>query len=100
MAARHVCYCMRLKQKCDIRGQKLQNLAPSSSFVYSFRREVDGAECIFDYVCQGGLCDIGSGDFHIETRCDPRLNDVTFVGEDPNLHNRYGSVDICPVIKL
>ena len=27
----------------------------------------------FDYVCEGFLCSIGSGDFHIEKECDRAL---------------------------
>ena len=27
----------------------------------------------FDYVCEGFLCSIGSGDFHIEQECDRAL---------------------------
>ena len=35
---------------------------------------VNGADNIrFDYVCEGFLCGIGSGDFHIEQECDHAL---------------------------
>lgn len=53
-----------------------------------WRRESDGSTCRFDYVCEGFLCGIGSGDFHIEQECDRALQDVEYIGEDPNLHNR------------
>jgi len=60
----------------------------------SWRRESDGALCKFTYVCSGFLCNIGSGDFHIEKYCDASLSDIVYVGEDPNYHNRQCGIKI------
>jgi len=59
-----------------------------------WRRESDGSTCRFDYVCEGFLCSIGSGDFHVEQECDRALQDVEYIGEDPNLHNRVCGLKI------
>jgi len=55
----------------------------------TWTRLKDNSFCQFSYVCDGFLCDIGSGDFSIETVCSPALRSrVKFEGEDPNYHNR------------
>ena len=69
------------------------------------------------YVCEGFLCDIGSGDFSISTSCTAALryskddicdddicfrlqlifyssNRVAFFGEDPNYHNRICGLQV------
>ena len=60
----------------------------------TFYRESDGAACDFYYECEGALCGVGSGDFHIESVCDPRLVDVTYFGEDPNLSNNICGINV------
>merc|ERR1711981_114120 len=60
----------------------------------TWTRAKDGEMCRFSYVCSGFLCDVGSGDFRIETECSQGLRDVTFYGEDPNFHNRICGIKI------
>jgi len=60
----------------------------------TWTRAKDGEMCRFSYVCSGFLCDVGSGDFRIETECSQGLRDVTFYGEDPNFHNRICGITI------
>jgi len=60
----------------------------------TWTRVNDGASCQFSYICEGFLCDIGSGDFHIESQCSTGLRDVTFYGEDPNYHNRICGIKV------
>lgn len=62
--------------------------------VCTWERQSDGASCRFDYVCEGFFCEIGSGDFHVETNCSEKLKGVQFIGEDPNFHNRQCGVQI------
>lgn len=62
--------------------------------VCTWKRFSDGAYCRFDYVCEGFLCDIGSGDFHVEMQCSPQLQGLEFIGEDPNFHNRQCGIKI------
>jgi len=60
----------------------------------TWTRTKDGEMCRFSYLCEGFLCDIGSGDFRVETECSQGLRDVTFYGEDPNFHNRICGIKI------
>jgi len=60
----------------------------------------DNEFCQFNYKCEGFLCDIGSGDFYIETVCSAGLmNRASFFGEDPNFHNRICGLSIPKVSK-
>jgi len=60
----------------------------------TWTRTRDGEMCHFTYVCEGFLCDIGSGDFRVESECSQGLRDVSFYGEDPNFHNRICGIKV------
>jgi len=68
--------------------------------VCKWTRLRDNEYCQFNYKCEGFFCDIGSGNFYMETVCSAGIkNRASFYGEDPNFHNRICGISFSTMTK-